>query len=205
MHRFTLILAATAVGALALIWTNAAAQTDTPGSERWEFRNEFAAVTGGHYFGEDEPEEVKRLAPNELRALLSDPDNRHRAQAKGQVAQLRNRLDRANALTSQQAQLMERILIAERDRQERELKEQYASRRISGGGVAWTGMKMLASDGLGISIRDQLLAEIEDFGRQQIAAVAPVLSAQQLKIYQQIQHERVAQQRSFLEDGHQSP
>jgi hypothetical protein len=206
MHRFTLILVATAVGASALLWTNAVAQTDTPGSERSEYRQAFEAVSGGHYFGEDEPEEVKRLAPNELRALLSyGSDNFHRAQAKGQVAQLRNRLDKGNALTSQQAQLMERILIVERDRQEREVKEQYASYRISGGGGSWTGMTTLASDELGISVHDQLLAQIEDFSRQQIAAVGPVLSAQQLKVYQQIQRERVAQQRSFLEDGHQSP
>ena len=206
MHRFTLILVATAAGASALISTNAVAQTDTPGSERSEFRNAFAAVSGGHYFGEDEPEEVKRLAPNELKAWLSyGSDNFHRAQAKGQVAQLRNRLDRANALTSQQAQLMERILIVERDRLEREVKEQYASYRVSAGGSSWTGMTTLASDELGISVHDQLLAQIEDFSRRQIAAVGPVLSAQQLKVYQQIQHERVAQQRSFLEDGHQSP
>jgi hypothetical protein len=58
MHRFTLILVATAAGASALIWTNAVAQTDAPGSERSEFRNAFAAVSGGHYFGEDEPEDV---------------------------------------------------------------------------------------------------------------------------------------------------
>src|SRR5947207_5482037 len=93
MHRFTLILIATAAGASAVVWRNAGAQ-------------------------------------NELKARLSyGSDNFHRAQAKGQVAQLRNRLDRANALTTQQAQLMEQILIAERDRQEREVKEQYASRQ----------------------------------------------------------------------------
>ena len=113
MHRFTLILIATTAGAPALVWTDAGAQTDTQGSERSEFCEEFAAVSGGHYFGEDEPAEVKRLAPNELKARLSyGSDNFHRAQAKRQVAQLRNRLDKANALTSEQALLMERILIA---------------------------------------------------------------------------------------------
>jgi len=206
MQRFTLILVATAVGVSALIWTNAVAQADPPGRERSEYRNEFAAVSGGHYFGEDEPEEVKRLTPNELRAWLSyGSDNFHRAQAKGQVAQLRDRLDRANALTSQQTQLMERILIVERDRQEREVREQYASYRVSSGGGSWTGMTTLASDELGISVHDQFLAQIEDFSRQQIAAVAPVLSAQQLKVYQQIQRERVAQQKKFTEDAYQSP
>jgi len=198
MHRFTLIVVVIAAGASALIWTNAVAQTDTPGSERSEFRDEFAAVSGGHYFGEDEPEEVKRLAPNELRALLSHgSDNFHRAQAKGQVVQLRNRLKRASALTSEQALLMERILIVERDRQERAVKEQYASRRLSELGSTWYGARLCASDELGISVADQIMTQIEDFSRQQIAAVAPVLSAQQLKVYQQIQHERVAQQRKF--------
>jgi len=202
MHRFTLILIATTADASAVVWTNAEAQTDTQGSERSEFREEFAVVSGGHYFGEDEPTEVKRLAPNELKTRLSyGSDNFHRAQAKGQVAQLRNILDRANALTTQQAQLMEQILIAERDRQEREVKEQYASRRVSAGGSSWTGMITIASDELGISIHDQLLAQIEDFSRRQIAAVAPVLTAQQLKVYQQIQRERVAQQRAFMEEA----
>src|SRR5207302_8564898 len=70
MHRFTLILIATTADASAVVWTNAEAQTDTQGSERSEFREEFAAVSGGHYFGEDEPTEVKRLAPNELKARL---------------------------------------------------------------------------------------------------------------------------------------
>ena len=205
MHRFALILIATTAGASAVVWTKAGAQTDTQGSERSEFREEFAAVSGGHYFGEDEPAEVRRLAPNELKARLSyGSDNFHRTQAKGQVAQLRNRLDRADALTTRQAQLMEQILIAERDRQEREVKEQYASRRVSAGGSSWTGMITIASDELGISIHDQLLAQIEDFSRQQIAAVAPVLTAQQLKVYQQIQRERVAQQRAFMEEA-QSP
>ena len=62
-------------------------------------------------------------------------------------------------------------------------------------------MITIASDELGISIHDQLLAQIVDFSRQQIAAVAPVLTAQQLKVYQQIQRERVAQQRAFMEEG----
>jgi hypothetical protein len=104
MHRFTLILlVATVAGASALIWMKAVAQTDMPSSQRPESRNPFEEVSGGHYFGEDESEEVKRLAPNEQRALLSyGSDNFNRAQAKGQVAQLRIRLDRANALTSEQ-------------------------------------------------------------------------------------------------------
>ena len=62
-------------------------------------------------------------------------------------------------------------------------------------------MITIASDELGISIHDQLLAQIVDFSRQQIAAVAPVLTAQQLKVYQQIQRERVAQQRAFMEEA----
>ncbi len=198
MHRFTLILVATAAGASALIWTNAAAQTDPPGKARSEYRDEFAAVSGGHYFGEDEPEAVKRLTPNELKAWLSyGSDNFNRAQAKGQVAQLRDRLNAANALTTQQAQLMERILLAERGRQEQAVKEQYAGRRLSSLGSTWYGARLCASDELGISVADQFMTQTEDFSRQQIAALAPVLSAEQLQVYQQIQHERVAQQRKF--------
>ncbi len=78
-------------------------------------------------------------AQNELKARLSyGSDNFHRTQAKGQVAQLRNRLDRADALTTRQAQLMEQILIAERDRQEREVKEsmRVASARAAAHGPA---------------------------------------------------------------------
>jgi hypothetical protein len=103
---------------------------------------------------------------------------------------------------------MERILLVERDREHREVEQQYASFRISSTGSTWYGVSLRASDELGISVHEQFLAQIEDFSRQQIAAVAPVLSAQQLKTYQQIQRERVAQQRSFLEkeeDGYQSP
>ncbi len=201
MHRFTLTLLATAAGASVLISTNAGAQTEA--RERSEYRSAFAAVSGGHYFGEDESQDVKRLTPKELEAWLSyGSENFHRAQAKGQVAQLRERLDTSNALTSQQAQFMEQILIAERDRQEREVKEQYASHRITLASASWTGMITLASDELGISDHDQILAQIEDFSRRQIRALAPVLTAQQLKVYEQIQRERVAQQSSFLEARH---
>ena len=202
MHRFTLLLATGAVGGSALICMNAASETDAaPPTERLEYRHEFAAVSGGHYFGEDEPPEVQRLSLNELKARLSyGSDDFHRAQAKGQVAQLRDRLDKAHALTSQQGQLMEEMLIEIRDRWERDLREQYAGHRITSAGGSWTGMITLASDELGISERDQESAQIEDFSRQQIAAVAPVLSPQQLTAYRQIQRERVAQQKKFLDD-----
>ncbi|HWS64645.1 MAG TPA: hypothetical protein VN325_17950 [Steroidobacteraceae bacterium] len=207
MHRFMPLLMATAAGAFTLIWTNSVAQTDAPRSASSEYRNAFAAVSGGHYFGEDEPEEVKRLTPGELKARLSyGSESFRRAQAEGQVAQLRNRLDRANALTTKQAQLMKRILIEARDRQERDLREQYAGHRVTAAGASWTGMITLASDELGISDHDQHLAQLEDFSRQQITAVTAVLTPQQLKVYRQIQRERVAQQRSFMGEGHpQSP
>ena len=58
---------------------------------------------------------------------------------------------------------------------------------------------ILESTDVGTPGDEQRMSQIEAFSREQIAAVASVLTPQQLDAYEQLQHERVAQQRSFGE------
>jgi hypothetical protein len=161
--------------------------------------NPFPEASGGHYFGEDEPEHVKRLTSEAQEELLyADSDYLHRVQARGQIAQLQKRLDVVNALSAQQRSHLEAILVAERDRQEQDTRRQYASFRISATGGIWHGLYLMASDQLGTPVYEQFMEQTEAYGRRQIRAAATVLTPEQLSAYEQIQHERLAHYRSHF-------
>jgi hypothetical protein len=198
MPRFERPLVGLAAGLTMVASVDARAGEEAPSARRSEAINWFEAVTGGHYFGEDESEEVKRLTSDGQKALLEDPNQVHRAQAKGQIAQLQDRLNVVNALTVEQSAQLEAIFIVERDRQERDTRQRYSSLPISGRGGTWYGLYLLASDQLGTPAYEQFLEQTDDFSRRQVSAVASVLTPEQLKVYEQIQRERVAHQRASL-------
>jgi hypothetical protein len=76
-----------------LACASAHAGEDTPAPMDPESISWFAQLSGGHYLGSDEPEAVRRLPLQALKAYLAvDPQRSARVQAKGQVEQLRKRL-----------------------------------------------------------------------------------------------------------------
>ena len=158
--------------------------------------NWFEGLSGGHYRGGDEPEEVRRLPPDALKAyLFADPQRVARVQAKGQVEQLRKRLGSANTLTAEQASQLEAIFVAQRDDYEQEIKQRYATSTMSAMGGTWYGLYMRASAQLGTSTGEQFQEQVEEFSRRQVTAVTPVLTREQLEVYEEIQRDRVAHQR----------
>ncbi len=174
-------------------------QTSSAEDASSEDQFSFAAFTGGHYIGDRESEADSNLSPGERRALFNDPSTLHRAQAKGQVNQLRTQLLGVQDITDDQAGRLEEALIAVRDQYERSLKEQYAGRPVQATGQTWYGLPLIASNDSGISVQDQFISEAEAFGRQQLDAAASILTSAQLEVYRMIQERRLATQRSVIE------
>ena len=160
----------------------------------------FAHLSGGHYLGSDEPEAVRRLSPEALKAYLSeDPQRSARVQAKGQVEQLRKRLGSANMLTAEQAAQLEAIFVADGADYEREIKQRYAAFTMSAVGGTSYGLYLRASTQLGNPMGEQFQEQVEEFSRRQITAVTPVLTREQMRVYEQIQRDRMEHHREWTE------
>jgi hypothetical protein len=173
---------------------------DTPAPMDPESISWFAHLSGGHYLGSDEPEAVRRLPPDALRAYLSeDPQRSARVRAKGQVQQLRKRLGSANMLTAEQAAQLEAIFVADGADYEREIKQRYAASTMSAVGGTWYGLYLRASTQLGNPMGEQFQEQVEEFSKRQITAVTPVLTREQMRVYEQIQRDRMEHHRQWTE------
>jgi hypothetical protein len=183
-----------------LACASANAGEDTPVPMHPESISWFAHLSGGHYLGSDEPEAVRRLSPDALKAYLAeDPQRSARVQAKGQVEQLRKRLGSANMLTAEQAAQLEAIFAADGADYEREIKQRYAASTMSAVGGTWYGLYLRASTQLGKPIGEQFQEQVEEFSRRQITAVIPVLTREQMRVYEQIQRDRMEHHREWTE------
>lgn len=193
MPRMYARLAMTVAASLLYTAHTSAAEAPSQG------QNWFEAFTGGHYLGDRESEAVRNLSPDQQRALLSDPATLHRAQAKGQVNQLRKRLVGIQDLTQDQVARLEEALVAVRDQHEQGLKKRYAGRPVRATARTWYGLSLIASNDSGIPVQDQFISECEAFARQQLDAAAGILTVSQLEVYRMIQDQRLATQRSLME------
>jgi hypothetical protein len=185
---------------LTMLAASAQGGEDTPVPMHPESISWFAQLSGGHYLGSDEPEAVRRLSPEALKAYLSeDPQRSARVQAKGQVEQLRKRLGSANMLTAEQAAQLEAIFVEDVADYEREIKQRYAASTMSAVGGTWYGLYLRASTQLGSPMGEQFQEQVEEFSRRQITAVTPVLTREQMRVYEQIQRDRIEQRREWTQ------
>ena len=102
-------------------------------------------------------------------------------------------------LTAEQAAQLEAIFVANRADYEREMKQRYAASTISAVGDTWYGPYLRASTQLGNPIGQQFQEQIEEFSRGQITAVTPVLTREQMRVYEQIQRDRMEHDREWTE------
>jgi hypothetical protein len=93
----------------------------------------------------------------------------------------------------------EAIFVADGADYEREIKQRYAASTMSAVGETWYGLYLRASTQLGSPTGEQLQEQVEEFSRRQIPAVTPVLTREQMRVYEQIQRDRMEHQREWTQ------